>query len=466
MILPFSNVMKAQSYTTTPDLKTPFAHTTTSSYKLLTIQESENYLFVNPNSVRHEILGIGGAITDASAVVYDACSSEMKAKIMQAYFDPEYGLGYSVVRTTVHSCDFSPASYCYVKKWDKELKSFSIEHDLQYRIPMIQDAIATARHNLMIYASPRSPPAWMKTNKSLYQWWSLLPKYHDTRAQYLLRFIQEYEKVGINLRGLTIQNEAAASQRRESCLYTAQEEIVFALEHLRPALDQTWYENLKLIARDHNRDYMYQRAIAYREYITQHPELPKHALRGIGYHRYETRSNPKELYPTISDMARDFPEFALVFTEGCQEGFDAKRLYDRSIGRRYSAGLIRDLQQGTCLRTDWNIVLDMNGGPNHADNKCFAPLHVFPEYDIIHFTPSYYHIGHISRWVTPGSHIIGINASKSHLISLAAQRPDGKIVIVVSNKEDISHEYHIVLDQEVITLTIPPLAIQTTVIEF
>ena len=211
---------------------------------------------------------------------------------------------------------------------------------------------------------------------------------------------------------------------------------------------------------------MYQRAIAYREYITQHPELPKHALRGIGYHRYETRSNPKELYPTISDMARDFPEFALVFTEGCQEGFDAKRLYDRSIGRRYSASLIRDLQQGTCLRTDWNIVLDMNGGPNHADNKCFAPLHVFPEYDIIHFTPSYYHIGHISRWVTPGSHIIGINASKSHLISLAAQRPDGKIVIVVSNKEDISHEYHIVLDQEVITLTIPPLAIQTTVIEF
>ena len=116
MILPFSNVMNAQSYTTTPDLKTPFAHTTTSSYKLLTIQESENYLFVNPNSVRHEILGIGGAITDASAVVYDACSSEMKAKIMQAYFDPEYGLGYSVVRTTVHSCDFSPASYCYVKK--------------------------------------------------------------------------------------------------------------------------------------------------------------------------------------------------------------------------------------------------------------------------------------------------------------------------------------------------------------
>ena len=98
------------------NLKTPFAHTTTSSYKLLTIQESENYLFVNPNSVRHEILGIGGAITDASAVVYDACSSEMKAKIMQAYFDPEYGLGYSVVRTTVHSCDFSPASYCYVKK--------------------------------------------------------------------------------------------------------------------------------------------------------------------------------------------------------------------------------------------------------------------------------------------------------------------------------------------------------------
>ena len=104
---------------------------------------------------------------------------------------------------------------------------------------MIQDAMAATPQDLLIYASPRSPPAWMKTNKSLYQGGSLLPKYHDTRAQYLLRFVQEYEKAGIPLRGLTIQNEAAASQRRESCLYTAQEEIVFALEHLRPALDQT-----------------------------------------------------------------------------------------------------------------------------------------------------------------------------------------------------------------------------------
>lgn len=330
---------------------------------------------------------------------------------------------------------------------------------------MIQDAMAATPQDLLIYASPRSPPAWMKTNKSLYQGGSLLPQHYETRAKYLLRFVQEYEKAGIPLRGLTIQNEAAARQRRESCLYTAPEEMSFALEHLRPTLDQAGYEDLKLIARDHNRDYMYQRAIAYRDYLDTHPELPAHALRGIGYHRYETRSNPKELYTTISDMARDFPEFAIAFTEGCQEAFDASRLYDRSVGRRYSASLIRDLQQGTCLRTDRNLILDMNGGPNHADNKCFAPLHVFPQYDLIHLTPSYYHIGHVSRRVPEGSRIIGLNASKSHLISLAAQRPDGKIVIVVSNKEEVSREYHIVLDQEVMSLTLPPLAIQTTVIE-
>lgn len=88
---------------------------------------------------------------------------------------------------------------------------------------------------------------------------------------------------------------------------------------MRPTLDQAGYEDLKLIGRDHNRDYMYQRAIAYRDYMTEHPHLPTNALRGIGYHRYETRANTKELYPTITDMARDFPEFALVFTEGCQE---------------------------------------------------------------------------------------------------------------------------------------------------
>ncbi len=102
--------------------------------------ETEVAIFVNPNKTFQTFLGIGGAITDASAEVFALLSEDKQQEFLKAYYDLDEGIGYSLARTTIHSCDFSKESYTYVSDDDKELKTFSIDPDKAYRIPLIKKA--------------------------------------------------------------------------------------------------------------------------------------------------------------------------------------------------------------------------------------------------------------------------------------------------------------------------------------
>jgi hypothetical protein len=93
--------------------------------------------------------------------------ADKQQEFLNAYYNKEKGIGYSLIRTNIHSCDFSSGSYTYVDEGDKDLKSFSIQHDKQFRIPLIKKAIETAGGNLLFYASPWSPPAFMKDNNNM-----------------------------------------------------------------------------------------------------------------------------------------------------------------------------------------------------------------------------------------------------------------------------------------------------------
>jgi glucosylceramidase len=129
--------------------------------------EIEVSVFVEPTKTFQTFLGIGGAITDASAEVFAKLAKDKQKEFMNAYYDKEKGIGYSLLRTTIHSSDFASGSYTYINEGDKDLKTFNIDHDRQYRIPMIKEAIKTAGGKLVNYASPWSPPAFMKSTKHM-----------------------------------------------------------------------------------------------------------------------------------------------------------------------------------------------------------------------------------------------------------------------------------------------------------
>ena len=174
--------------------------------------DAEINIFINQHKKFQSILGIGGALTDAAAETFAKMPVEKQKAFLKAYYNPIDGIGYTLARTNINSCDFSSDSYTYVKDGDAALRTFNISHDLKYKIPLIKQAIAAAGGKLTLYASPWSPPAWMKDNNDMLQGGKLLPKYNQSWANYFVRFIQEYEKNKIPVWGISVQNEPMAKR--------------------------------------------------------------------------------------------------------------------------------------------------------------------------------------------------------------------------------------------------------------
>ncbi|MFB0911571.1 MAG: glycosyl hydrolase, partial [Flavobacterium sp.] len=332
--------------------------------------ETQVCVFVNPSKTFQTYLGIGGAITDASATVFAKLTKENQQEFLDAYYDKEKGIGYSIIRTTIHSCDFSSGSYTYIDEGDSALKTFNITHDKEFRIPLIKKAIAAAGGKATLYVSPWSPPAFMKDTKNMLNGGRLLPEFYQAWANYYVKFINSYQNEGIPVWGLTVQNEPMAKQTWESCIYTAEEERDFVKNYLGPTLKNAGLGDKKITVWDHNRDLLSQRA----SIILDDPQASK-SVWGIGFHWYESWSGGDPMFENVGKVHEMYPDKNLLFTEGCVEKFDYSKLQRWANGERYGKSMIHDFNNGTVGWTDWNILLDQNGGPNHVGNFCFSPIH-------------------------------------------------------------------------------------------
>jgi glucosylceramidase len=198
-----------------------------------------------------EIEGFGGAFTEAAAVTLSKMSGERRTEVLKAYFDVEQGHGYTLCRTHINSCDFALGNYAYSEvDGDVELEHFDIARDRQALIPLIQDAQEVGGGTISLLASPWSPPAWMKTNGQMNFGGQLKPEYRDAWARYYVRYIRAYEKEGIPIWGLTVQNEPEATQTWDSCRYTAEEERDFVRDHLGPVLAREGLSDLRVLIWD------------------------------------------------------------------------------------------------------------------------------------------------------------------------------------------------------------------------
>jgi glucosylceramidase len=420
--------------------------------------ETEISVFVEPTKTFQNFMGIGGAITDASAEVFAKLSKEKQQELLNAYYDKEKGIGYSLLRTTIHSSDFSSGSYTYIKDGDKDLKTFNIDHDRQYRIPMLKEAIKTAGGKLLLYVSPWSPPAFMKSNGNMLKGGTLLLEYYQSWANYYTKFIKAYEKEGMPIWGLTVQNEPMATQTWESCVYSAEAERDFLKNFLGPTMKKEGLGSKKIVVWDHNRDLMNQRA----NVIFSDPEASKYAW-GMGFHWYETWAGGEPMFDNVRKVHEAYPSKNLMFTEGCVEKFDAKKYQFWANGERYGTSMINDFNNGTVGWTDWNILLDQNGGPNHVGNFCFAPIHADTNSGELIYTPSYYYIGHFSKFIRPDAKRVSTAVSRSSLISTSFLNKDGKMVTVVMNHSDKSVTYNLIIATEKTVVVIPAHGIQTLV---
>ncbi len=436
-----------------------------------------------PDETFQTITGFGGSFTESSAYLLNQLSLENRNKILEAYFG-ESGARYSLTRTHINSCDFSLCQYSYAPvEGDIALDSFSIKEDLDDIIPMIKDAMAISKDGFKILSSPWTAPPWMKDNKD----WvggKLLPEYYDAWALFFSKYIDAYKAEGIDIWGLTVENEPLGNGNNwESMHYTPEEMTEFVQNHLGPKLEAAGKGNVKILGYDQNREHLNEWVdVMYRD------EASSKYYAGTAIHWY---ASTFEVFPEALQYAHNkAPDKHLIQSEACVDaevpkwqddkwywsmeatdwGWDwapeeDKHLHPKYVPvYRYARDIIGCLNNWVDGWVDWNMVLDTRGGPNWFKNWCVAPVIVDPEKDEIYFTPLYYTLSHFSKFIRPGATRIGFENSDSELMITAAQNPDGSIAVVVFNPTEKEKQFTLSLGENSTRLKISDQAIQTLMV--
>jgi len=282
----------------------------------------------------------------------------------------------------------------------------------------------------------------------------LLPDCQPIWAAYYSKFIQAYEKAGVPVWGLTVQNEPMAAQTWESCNYTAEQERDFVKNHLGPELKRAGLGDKKIVIWDHNRDLMYQRA----EVVLDDPAAAKYVW-GVGFHWYMG-----DHFENVQRVHEAFPKAGLLFTEGCHYPYDASKTGDWKYGEAYGKSIIQDLNSGASGWTDWNVLLDEKGGPNHVGNFCFAPIHADTQTGQLTYLNSYYYLGHFSKYIRPGAKRLISSSTRDEIMTTAFLNRDGKIAVVAMNLSEKAMPLFLWMGGRAAQVTSPAHSIMTAII--
>lgn len=436
-----------------------------------------------PDSTYQTITGIGGSFTESSAWLLNQLSRKNRDSILQAYFGDE-GARYSLTRTHINSCDFSLSNYAYAPvEGDTELKSFSIDEDRDDIIPMIKDAMAISSDGFKIISSPWTAPPWMKNNND----WvggKLLPEYYDTWALYFSKYVAAYQQEGIDIWGITVENEPLGNGNNwESMHFTAEEMAEFVKNHLGPKLEMDGHD-VQVLAYDQNRG---EELVEWAKVIYQDEASSKY-FDGFAVHWY---ASTFDWFPeSLNFVHEKAPGKYLIQSEGCVDadvprwkddqwywskeatdwGWDwapeeQKHLHPKYVPvYRYARDMIGCLNNWVDGWVDWNMVLNRQGGPNWFENWCVAPVIVDVEKDEVYFTPLYFTMMQFSRYIRPGAVRIGFDNPDDSLMMTAAENPDGSIAVVLLNMNSAPKHISLSLGDRSVEVQISARAVQTIVI--
>lgn len=384
--------------------------------------------------IYQEILGFGGAFTESSAYVFSLLDEEKKKRFLKLYFDRADGIGYNFGRTHINSCDFSLDTYSSVADGDKLLDTFSLKRERKYIIPFIKNAMEYCPEEIYLFASPWSPPAYMKDNNNMLHGGRLLDEYKSIWADYYVRYIKEMAKENIRIRCVTVQNEPAAVQTWESCNYSAEEEQEFIDKYLIHSLDSAGLADIGIMIWDHNKEKVYDRA----KKILGNKKIADR-VSAVAHHWYsgDHFEGPRLVWEQLHKP--------LVCSEFCGAITDDVNL----LAERYGVEICENLNNFVIASCDWNLLLDQKGGPYHdrtaktegglleaKDDGCFAPILYDTSENELIVTPIYYYIGHFSKYIRRGAKRVATTKHSKYLYVCAFVNPDGSKVCVILNTAD------------------------------
>ena len=471
-------------------------------------------LSVNTAKPRQVLEGFGASFTESSAWNLACLPEAERRDVLTKLFDPEAGVGFTLTRTHVNSCDYSLRHYSYVEPGDLELATFDVSEDLRGftgrendqvagiemadpgfdLIPMIRAAREISGAGFRIVASPWSPPSWMKEGEHAEMTGGHLKRdvddrgrliYYDAWARYLVAYVEAYREAGVEIWGLTPQNEPGHAEhaRWDTCFWSPEWQREFVADYLGPRLTEAGLldpddlaAGLRLYVFDHNK----YDALDSVPVILDDPAANRYVY-GIAIHWYAVNmgGTPNFRGEVLDELLRRYPDKAILHTESSIDlhpddpvgQYWDPRNQDWTRGTftpfsNYAMDIITDLNHGASGYIDWCVVLSNKGGPNPYDNFNSASVLVDPVERTVLYTPLYYLLGHFSKYLRPGSVRLELGGELPEGVhATAARNPDGRIAVVVFNDRDEALTFSVEVDGSIVASAIAPDAIQTLVLE-
>jgi glucosylceramidase len=327
-------------------------------------------------------------------------------------------MGLNVCRTCIGASDYSTEAYSYDEgEPDPELKRFSIDRDREYILPMLRQARGL-NPDLFLFASPWSPPGWMKAGGSTLGG-SMRRRYLPNYAQYFLKFLQAYSEAGVPIQAVTPQNEVDTDQdgRMPACIWPQEYEIEFVGRHLGPLLEQSGLST-KIWILDHNYN-LWGRAIC---------ELDDKVLRkysnSVAWHGY--MGDPE----MASRVHEAHPDADMHWTEGGPDYTSSNYQTDWAAWGQIFAGAVRNWCSSV---TAWNLALDEQGRPNIGPFPCGGLVTIHSQTREITRSGQYWAFAHFSRMIRRGARRFDSRGILPGVDHVAFENPDGQRVLVVTN---------------------------------
>lgn len=410
---------------------------------------------VNSSVTYQEMDGFGFSMTGGSAIVLRGMSASARTDILRELFGTDSNsIGVSYLRVSIGASDLDPQPFSYNDlppgQTDINLEQFSIDPDRTHLIPVLKEVLEI-NPDIKIMGSPWSAPAWMKVNADASmpsRGGSLNPDYHAVYAQYFVKYIQAMEAEGITIDAITIQNEPHHAGNNPSMYMDAPQQAEFIKTHLGPAFESAGITT-KIIIWDHNCDNPgYPISIL-------NDAAAKAYVDGSAFHLY---GGDISALSTVHDA---HPDKNLYFTEqwiGAPGNFPADLQWHT---RNLTIGAVRNWSR---VVLQWNLAADQNQDPHTSGGctQCLGGLTIIGNQ--VRRNPAYYIIGHVGRFVRPGSVRIQSNVPDG-LPNVAYRNSEGDIVLLLLNDSGANQSFNISVDGTNYTTSMIEGSVATIVFE-
>lgn len=395
-------------------------------------------IYVNPDKQYQEMLGVGTSLEESSIYNLSKMAPGKRKQALKDLFDPKKGIGMDIIRITIGTSDFTAqdAFYTYndipITETDYDLSGFSIQRDIDLNIIATLKEALKINPDIKIFASPWSPPAWMKSNKSLIGG-QLEDKNTEVLAAYYRKFVQSYEAHGIPIYAMTMQNEPLLEIDYPSMYMPAKQQRELAAL-LRNELD-THHLDTKLWTFDHN----FSEGWDYVSTVLE-DKAADESIAGIAFHDYA--GDPK----TMGDISRAYPDKTIHLTE-------------RSVWGTAGADRIAQyFRNGAASYNAWVTMLDSNINTHHWIGTPDPTMFIQNAENVNRYwkIPIYYMTGNYSKFVDRGAKRIDSNyGSRDSVTNVSFLNPDNSIVTVVINQTDKDQKFRVVSEGKQFTATVP-----------